>query len=307
MGHAERSSESYFADITPFQTPFGASTSEAQLELDSAQAGKKRKVEGGSDLMSKDIERSTAEIKEWRAAFYKAKAAYRKEQEAKLSMQSDLDDKINAVHRMKVKQAKRDDEHARIVSRMEADSRQLHQAGLVQEGKKLVLKSRVTQYEKTVNQLEMEKDELKAKNIELLATIQKLQLKIKHGRHPASRQPTLVPDPNPDIRNHDEYEHPEAPHMKRTYRYFVASLPYTTGTGKVWPSRYGSNGHWDLGLCQVHFNTEGDCKFGDQCEYRHDPLTQNERVYITMLKPLGTKFLASSDKCLFFKSPQSKH
>jgi hypothetical protein len=112
------------------------------------------------------------------------------------------------------------------------------------------------------------------------------------------RSPTLVPDANPVVRNNPKhpYGHPEAPRDAKMFRYFKPeAIDYPSGAGKVWPSRYGSNAAWDLGLCQEYFHTALPCRFGGRCEFRHEPLSNDERVYITFLTPAGPKFLQTSD------------
>jgi hypothetical protein len=53
----------------------------------------------------------------------------------------------------------------------------------------------------------------------------------------------------------------------------------------------------------MHFATPGKCKYGARCEYRHHPLTESERIYMMMLEPLGTAFVARSDAYVKAKGP----
>ncbi|KAL6711199.1 hypothetical protein ACN47E_005730 [Coniothyrium glycines] len=118
-----------------------------------------------------------------------------------------------------------------------------------------------------------------------------------------SHEPTLVPHFDPSVRDSRDYQydHPEAPRDNKMYGRFLPALEYRNGAGKVDPSRYGSNGRWDLGLCQVHFSTPYKCDYGEKCEYRHAPLTTRERSYITFLLPNGPSFLRRSDQLLMNK------
>jgi hypothetical protein len=227
---------------------------------------------------------------------------YLKEQEKRLDVQSKLHDKEKAINEMKQKQKERDILHAAALEVVKSELRRSHQDTLVVEGKNVDLRTMITQRDKTINQLELDKMELMEENFKLKADIRHLEQLASRGRRPAPHQPTLAPDPDPKVRNHEEYEHPQAPRENATYRYFTHTLPYASGQGKVWPSRYGSNGRWDLGLCQVHFNTPDRCHCGDRCEYRHHPLTLHERIYITELQPSGSRFLDRSDYYLRTKA-----
>ena len=112
------------------------------------------------------------------------------------------------------------------------------------------------------------------------------------------RSPTLVPIANPVVRNNPKhlYGHPEAPRDAKMFREFKPeAIDYPFGTGKIRPTKYGSNASWDLGLCQEHFHTDRPCQFGGRCEFRHRRLSNDERVYITFLTPAGPKFLQTSD------------
>ncbi|KAF2818996.1 hypothetical protein CC86DRAFT_252617, partial [Ophiobolus disseminans] len=164
------------------------------------------------------------------------------------------------------------------------------------KGKVMKLRSKVTGRDQKINELETDKGKLEQENYKLKARIDYLEDCLR--RAPPTRQPrmpSLTPDPTPDIRDHNEYEHPEVPHDNKLYRNFKANIKYTNGTGKVWPSRYGSNGCWDLGLCQIHFATSSVCRYGSRCEFRHLPLTDDERTYVAKLEPLGSTFLKHSD------------
>jgi hypothetical protein len=229
---------------------------------------------------------------------------YLKEQEKRLDVQGKLHDKEKAINEMKQKQKEREIVYAEALEIAKSELRRSHQETLVVEGKNVDLRTMITQRDKTINQPELDKMELMGENSELRRHNRKLKQRNSMSTRATPHQPTLVPDPNPAVRNHDEYEHPEAPRENTMYRFVVGTPDYPGGTSKVWPSRYGSNGRWDLGLCQVHFNTPGHCKHGDRCEYRHHALIQNERIYMTMLEPLGSRFVARSDALLFAKQAQ---
>jgi hypothetical protein len=228
----------------------------------------------------KDVKRMSAAPSDWESAYRQAKSAWLKEQEAKLEAQGKVDEKNMTIHALKVKLVEKDTKHAEALNR-------LYQAKLDEEGKVLALSTKLTHKDKTINQLEMDKDKLKAR-------IQQLELKHRSGSLAVPHKPSLVPEEDQVIRSRDSYKHPEAPRTEHMYRFFTPSLTFSKGTGKVWPSRYGSNGHWDLGLCQEHFNTLGKCQYGDRCEYRHAELTPDERLYMSRLGNPGIAFLTRS-------------
>lgn len=89
--------------------------------------------------------------------------------------------------------------------------------------------------------------------------------------------------------------HPYAPRESRRYINFTAKRTYAAGTGKVSTRAYGSNEHWDLGLCHVQLNTRRVCRDKD-CEWRHRHLSSGERFYISLLQPNGPKFLVWYDE-----------
>jgi len=62
---------------------------------------------------------------------------------------------------------------------------------------------------------------------------------------------------------------------------------------KVKPYLYGSNSHWDLGLCKAHFPSPGDCKYGEGCEWGHAELSEKEKLYMSQLGDAGKGFLMS--------------
>ncbi|KAH7088119.1 hypothetical protein FB567DRAFT_331604 [Paraphoma chrysanthemicola] len=53
--------------------------------------------------------------------------------------------------------------------------------------------------------------------------------------------------------------------------------------GKVNPSKYGSVGAKDLGLCYETFLTSKACKHGCECRWRHANLTKEEDEWIQLL------------------------
>lgn len=107
---------------------------------------------------------------------------------------------------------------------------------------------------------------------------------------PKKHEPTLVPHIDRKVRTHPEYKHPEAPHKDNTYQWFTSRLQYGPDSGKVYVNKYGSNKHWDLGLCRVRFVLGRECHVHG-CEYRHEPLNTDEQIYINFLEPEGPAFL----------------
>ncbi|RMZ71494.1 hypothetical protein GMOD_00006614 [Pyrenophora seminiperda CCB06] len=97
--------------------------------------------------------------------------------------------------------------------------------------------------------------------------------------------------------------HLYAPRESRQYDGFAPSRTYAGGTGKVGTDKYGSNDHWDLGLCNVQLYTRRYCRDSRNCEWRHTELTPDERYYIGLLKPNGPKFLVQYDEYLLSKAP----
>lgn len=107
---------------------------------------------------------------------YKAKAAYLKKQEARLILQSQLNDKDTLIHDLKAEQVKRDDAYAKReeayaeeLSRLGAELCQLYRTMLQEENETLVLEKRATQLENKIKQPEMEKDKLSLLYSDLMA------------------------------------------------------------------------------------------------------------------------------------------
>lgn len=100
------------------------------------------------------------------------------------------------------------------------------------------------------------------------------------------------------------YKHLHAPRIPggKKYNRQIPRLRYEYGNdGRLGPSKYGSNCHWDLGLCFAHFYTGVLCEHGNACEWRHNALTIAERGYILAL-PGGKEFIDTADKCSMRKS-----
>ncbi|KAF1365454.1 hypothetical protein EJ07DRAFT_55016, partial [Lizonia empirigonia] len=107
---------------------------------------------------------------------------------------------------------------------------------------------------------------------------------------PKKHEPTLIPHTDRKVRTHPEYKHPEAPRKDNTYQWFIPMLQYGPNSGKVYVNKYGSNKHWDLGLCRVRFVLGRECHVHG-CEYRHESLNSDEQIYINFLEPEGPAFL----------------
>jgi hypothetical protein len=63
---------------------------------------------------------------------------------------------------------------------------------------------------------------------------------------------------------------------------------------RVNPTRYGSVRAKDLGLCQETFLEDKACRYGMECPWRHQSLTEEERAWIAKLEG-GPQFPARSD------------
>ncbi|KAH6616420.1 hypothetical protein C7974DRAFT_416555 [Boeremia exigua] len=103
---------------------------------------------------------------------------------------------------------------------------------------------------------------------------------------------SVTPQPTADhpLPTNKTFTHPDAPRQNKTFEDHEEKFKHRLSQGKVWPYKYGSNNYWDLGLCYTHFCTKNVCKTPN-CEYRHSPLTDEERCYIRRLQPVGGKFL----------------
>lgn len=139
------------------------------------------------------------------------------------------------------------------------------------------------------NEHQLEHLKLMQQNKELRDQLDHLQQAFTHAPT-TSREPSLIPDPNRNVRNHNEYKHPEAPMGSRRFPYDKSSISRPPNEGKVVVARYGSNRFWDLGLCRAHFEHGRTCRF-EYCELRHEPLTADEQIYIGRLEPEGSKFI----------------
>jgi hypothetical protein len=307
---------------TPLGTLPSTSTAAAKPLSNDSTATNKRKVQDDDVVVEVDYEstqcqdtdRTVIKSNRYEKSYREAKEAYLKEQEKRLIVQGQLNEKDQVIHALKTKQADRDDAHTKALreaSRAHNDAlniskdeaRRMYQAVLKKEGKNVELHSKLTQRDKSINQLEMDNHDLKAKVSDHKRTIQQLQQKIRHLRTPLC-QPTFVPHPDIKVRSRYNYLHPEAPRENLMYKHFEESRQYAPGTGKVQPSKYGSGPNWDLGLCHVTFETMAVCE-DDTCEYRHHPLSINERTYMQLLEPDGANFLKRSTVCMRGKASRS--
>ncbi|KAF2007065.1 hypothetical protein P154DRAFT_569766 [Amniculicola lignicola CBS 123094] len=101
--------------------------------------------------------------------------------------------------------------------------------------------------------------------------------------------------PVPDQLN--QHNHSNAPTGNRLYHGHIPLQDHSpNGDGKIRPYQYGSNAHWDLGLCYTHFYTPHRCEHGQDCEWRHSDLNADERTYIMKICADGEGFLWRCDK-----------
>ncbi|KAF2712826.1 hypothetical protein K504DRAFT_212627 [Pleomassaria siparia CBS 279.74] len=100
--------------------------------------------------------------------------------------------------------------------------------------------------------------------------------------------------------------HHEAPRDNALYLFYQPKNHYEYRDGKVRPSSYGSNESWDLGLCHGHFRLPSPCAYGDECDWRHKPLSQDEKDYIqNCLGRRGREFLIDAGKTTDVKALSS--
>jgi hypothetical protein len=274
--------------------PLSALPSENQSLPDNNSVAKKRKLED-RDVVTKDDSEGLNRMQELEVAYRRTKGAYLQEKEQRLVIQSKLNKKEDMVHKLK-------DKHEEVVEGQRQEMTRMWKDSIKQEGITVDLRTKLTQRDITINQLELENHKLKEVIRQLKITNHKLIENVSGP--PRRREPSFVPHLDPKVHSHTEYEHPEAPRQNKMYKRFKESREYAPGTGKVWPSKYGSGGNWDLGLCRVTFDSPHVC-VDDGCEYRHDPLSVNERTYMQFLDPSGPKFLRHSDKYLEDKPARS--
>jgi hypothetical protein len=247
------------------------STSVAPSTSTNEPAIKKRKLEDDTmadEAVSDDSrapDRVTFAGGKWEKRYYRAEEKYLKEKELRLNYQNKLNDKdYRAI--------KKDEE---IVN----------------------LRMKITQRDTIITELEQNDHRLREKIADLKT--QNIYLKQHVSAPPRRLQKSCVPHPDLAVRNDDRYTHPNAPVGKR-FKHSRSSHVYAVGTGKVRPVKYGPNSNWDLGLCEVTFETNRFCT-DTGCEYRHEALTSEERMYMGLLDPVGPGFLKHSDICLHIK------
>jgi hypothetical protein len=109
------------------------------------------------------------------------------------------------------------------------------------------------------------KEKANQNNISHITTLQgkvgklKEQLEISRGK--------IFVQPDLAVIRGKYYKHENAPRQNRVcWNGFQSRLIHATQSGKLGPGKYGSNGHWDLGLCWAHFGTNNACPHGDNCD-----------------------------------------
>jgi hypothetical protein len=274
-------------------TPRGLTNDAQPSHSEHTSTTKKRKLEDHGVVKHEDSKDLTA-IERLKKDVSSAKSAYYKEKEERLIIQSKLNETEITAQKMKKK-------HVEAVMELRNDMNRMWDDAVKQEGVVVDLRSKLTQSKITINQFEIENHNLKEELKKHKSINRKL---VENVSHPARRrEPTFVPHPEPQVHSNVNYEHPQAPRENKVYKRFEETRKYAPGTGKVWPSKYGSSAHWDLGLCRVTFDTPQVCMDGG-CEYRHHPLSVNERTYMMFLAPSGPQFLRHSDGCVRGKSPK---
>jgi hypothetical protein len=109
-----------------------------------------------------------------------------------------------------------------------------------------------------------------------------LQDKLQQAQqaHQALAKPVSPPEP---LESHKDqhYLHSESPRGSALPKDFRPSRN---------PSTYGSNSHWDLGLCHTHSFTTRKCQV-QLFEWHQSPPTYEESIYTRGLEPRGLGFL----------------
>lgn len=153
------------------------------------------------------------------------------------------------------------------------------------------------EHQSQLHRMNRDYQSLRSEHQALKADYQQLQSQVQIPdtyQEDVKLEPESPPRDTPE--NRRPFSHPYAPRERRMYGPdFRPRRFYPTGTGAVWPRKYGSNASWDLGLCQAHFSYPEVCSHGRACDYRHEPLTRNERSYIQTLVPDGPEFIRMSD------------
>jgi hypothetical protein len=288
-------------DILPRAPPSG------QLgTADNESSKKKRKLQDGGAVEAQESNTVTAENEAsehdepsdergWEAAhrrveakLLKAEEKRLKEQARRLDWQNKASEKDVTAHQIKVK-------HMDTTTHLKAEATRMHEATVQKEGIIVDLRYKITQRDLTINQLGKDILLMRLKNSELKTQNKYL---VEHASAPMPRhEASCVPHSDPSVHSHERYQHPNAPKKNALYKYFQPTRTYRRGTGKVRPGRYGSGLNWDLGLCLVTFTSKAVCS-DTSCEYRHDHLDADERLYMGFLTPNGPSFIASSDECM---------
>ncbi|KAJ4993982.1 hypothetical protein SVAN01_00459 [Stagonosporopsis vannaccii] len=242
---------------------------------DDGRGSRKRRVSSGGELANEvagDFPREQPTIFDLR--------------ETNLDLRGKLQEKDQTIHRIRLQNSQGKVAHQADLN--EAVAKHLHITDKL-EKEILRLKKNENKHKRQIASLQQRIEERNER-------IQGLEGRLEHlalaYTRPTVKQkePTLVPDHDPKIRNHPEYKHPNAPktHMMRPF--FNPMVAYLPGQGKVRVTTYGSTKYWDLGLCRVRFEYGSTCHV-QGCEYRHEPLTQDEQIYMSFLEPKGPEFL----------------
>ncbi|KAJ8111900.1 hypothetical protein OPT61_g5617 [Boeremia exigua] len=229
---------------------------------------KKRKGSGGGEMITGD------------------RGDYLRWKDKNLELQGLLSEKEETVARLRLKheenKVKQLNEQARLLN----DLNKAHDANI--KGTKKA-KDEEIRLKKVINERDIQILDLEQQVLGLQQQLEHLKLSFTHAPD-KQREPTLVPDPNRKFRENPEYRHPEAPREHKMYTNLKPALTYSPDAGKVRVTKYGSNKYWDLGLCRIRFEYGRSCDLYG-CEFRHEPLTMNEQIYIRFLEPKGPDFI----------------
>ncbi|KAF1828935.1 hypothetical protein BDW02DRAFT_584102 [Decorospora gaudefroyi] len=279
-----------------------------QLAAAEDQAAKRRKTSDGAypvgaksqeqlqDEVIQGLLRQRASLEQ--VCLLKEQSFLRKEQEM-LEIAKQLQDKKQELTKAKNKYHNREEKFAAETDSLSGVIRGLTRAHLAVKDLLEEEKSKVIAKDTVINQQRQENARLQLEAMALNNTINGFRHELASRSTTQVEVPALnnapppptsaIPDPCHLDRN---YLHTDAPRQSGT----APKQSNKKNAGKLWPKTYGSNEHWDLGLCHVAHNTRGKCTVWD-CQWRHFDLTDDERAYILELQPNGPEFLKWNEKC----------
>jgi hypothetical protein len=198
--------------------------------------------------------------------------------------------------RREVKLWNREGEMAVTVNNLKAELRHVKLSHLETQRALEEAKIKTVHHDRNITQVRLEASE---RVLNFTNTIRRLEqeLAIQSGLHTSVPQHgTNMSSAAGNINYIDRDDsHSRAPRQSQLYTRYESFRQQPRQTGKVWPTNYGSNGHWDLVLCHVTFSTPDSCR-NPLCAWRHTGLTSEERAYISTLGPAGLRFVEYHDR-----------